>query len=97
MSSANISPRQTKIVNLPSPGQRICAELRHRGKNYRQKHRPWGQPCGPLRQLFHNCEFAFFVVLFSLAFFKFFFFQEHKLVNEKLLSNSSIAQLRFDM
>ena len=66
-----------KVVNFPFSGQRICAELRPRGKNYRQKHRPWGQPCGPLRQFFHNCEFAFFVVIFNPAFFEF-FFKDHK-------------------
>ena len=101
--STNIPPGLTpgeffKVVKFPAPGQKIFAKLRPGAKN-RQKPRPWGQFCGPSRQFCHDRETIriFLVLFFSLAFFEFFQRLIIKLANTKFLSDSSIAQLRFDM
>ena len=100
--STNIPPELNpgeffKVVKFPAPGQKIFAKLRPRGKN-RQKPRPWRQFYGPSRQFCHDRETIriFLVLFFSLAFFEF-FSKIIKLANTKFLSDSSIAELRFDM
>ena len=99
--STNIPPGLTpgeffKVVKFPAPGQKIFAKSR--GKKNRQNPRPWEQFCGLSRQFCHDRETIriFLVLFFSLAFFGF-FSKIIKLSNTEFLSDSSIAQLRFNM
>ena len=100
--STNIPPRADpgeffKVVKFPAPGQKIFAKLRPRGKRNKQKPRPWDN----FVDLQDN--FAMIVKLFaffwysSLAWLSSSFSKIIKLANTKFLSDSSIAQLRFDM
>ena len=87
-----------KVVKFPAPGQKIFAKLRPRGKKIDKNPAP-GDNFVDLQDNFAMIAkpFAFFWYS-SLAWLSSRFFSKIiKLANTKFLSDSSIAQLRFDM
>ena len=86
-----------KVVKFPAPGQKIFAKSRPRGKKIDKIPAP-GDNFVDLQD-----NFAMIVKLFaffwysSLAWLSSSFSKIIKLANTKFLSDSSIAQLRFDM
>ena len=97
--STNIPPGEFfKVVKFSAPGQKIFAKLRPRGKKIDKNPAP-GDNFVDLQDNFAMIvkPFAFFWYS-SLAWLSSIFFKEIiKLANTKFLSDSSIAQLRFDM
>ena len=101
--STNIPPGLTpgeffKVVKFPAPGQKIFAKLLPQGKKINKNPAP-GDNFVDLQD-----NFAMIVKLFaffwysSLAWLSSSFSKDYKkLANTKFLSDSSIAQLRFDM